>query len=318
MNIEKELPAEEKGEKDSISERAKTLSKKGIVIASVFGGVLVASLSLTLAIGFQELNKVTASPSNTWYKTVPGFYDESGKEVAEGGSFQFLKIDNDDTPYYQLTGVVLNKSGIKTLVLPSKHQSEGDSAAYSVYVIPAFSITNNLFGETDYDDSIESIYADGFFSSIGAYAFSGMKALEGIYLGSNASYSCAIDDFAFADDPTLKTISMPRSVTRLAQGVFHNDGLLSSLDLSQTGLVSLGTKASSATGAFENCAALASLTLPSTLLSIGDRSFYGTDALTSLRYLGIRDNFETAVKDSVDWRSASLTSVICSDGTIAY
>ncbi len=68
--------------------------------------------------------------------------------------------------------------------------------------------------------------------------------------------------------------------------------------------------------AFEGCSSLTSITIPNSVTSIGYSVFSGCNNLTSLNYLGTKSDWEEIDKGE-NWNfDSSITSIICSDGTI--
>lgn len=104
-------------------------------------------------------------------------------------------------------------------------------------------------------------------SKIGAHAFFGYANVKNII-----SDAQQIGEYAFANCANLKSASI--SATSLSMGLFKGCALLDSVTLE--GTTSIGISA------FENCAALAEITLPETLESIAMRAFAGCSELGTI------------------------------------
>lgn len=102
---------------------------------------------------------------------------------------------------------------------------------------------------------------------------------------SKTGVTSAFGAYAFSGDTALTKIALPNILATLGEGVF------------------------------ENCSSLASLTLPGNLTSIGAKAFKGATALKELHYLNTKEAWEKITLES-DWKDASLTSVICTNGSL--
>ena len=85
----------------------------------------------------------------------------------------------------------------------------------------------------------------------------------------------AIDDWAFFDNQSIKSISLPDSVTTIGYGAFSSCASLESIDLGE-GLISLGQSA------FSDCTALEGITLPESLEDMAGAVFYGCTSLKEI------------------------------------
>ncbi|MBQ3602392.1 MAG: sigma-70 family RNA polymerase sigma factor [Clostridia bacterium] len=138
------------------------------------------------------------------------------------------------------------------------------------------------------------------------YTVSGSSATVTGYKGSGGSISVptklggatvtAIADYAFENNTSITSVSVPSTVTSIGKGAFANCTSLTSVTL-PSGLRSLGntafkncTRLSSVNipsslsaipaGAFQGCAALTAVTIPGTVTSIGTNAFQGCPNLT--------------------------------------
>ena len=68
-------------------------------------------------------------------------------------------------------------------------------------------------------------------------------------------------------------------------------------------------------GAFEDCSGLTSITIPSSVTSIGNGAFYGCIGLSEIRFNGTIAQWKKISKDSDwDYKVPSSCKVICTDG----
>ncbi len=138
------------------------------------------------------------------------------------------------------------------------------------------------------------------------YTVSGSSATVTGYKGSGGSVTVpsmlggatvtAIADYAFENNTSITSVSVPSTVTSIGKGAFANCTSLTSVSL-PSGLRSLGntafkncTRLSSVNipsglstipaGAFQGCAALTAVTIQSTVTSIGTNAFQGCPNLT--------------------------------------
>lgn len=91
----------------------------------------------------------------------------------------------------------------------------------------------------------------------------------------NGETVCAIADFAFFENQSLLSLSIPGTVQTIGRSSFAGSRL-SSISIDE-GLVSIDAHA------FSGCAELHSVMLPESLLSLGDAAFQDCTALTSLQ-----------------------------------
>ena len=148
----------------------------------------------------------------------------------------------------------------------------GLSSLSGEYEIPAY------YGEGDSRAPVTEIADEGFagtrlkkitvpvtVTKIGVAAFSFSYSLETVEFADGIQ----IEKFShgmFGQSTNLQQIKIPDSVTTLDGVVFSGCTTLSSVTM--TGVEVIGMRA------FENCTALENITLPETLLTIGDRAFY--------------------------------------------
>jgi hypothetical protein len=241
-------------------------SKKALVWSLVAIGVVIGLMSTFLAVGFTEAKeKNTGSENADAGLLEQGFYDAEGKRISKGGSMDFA-YDSATTSFTLKSIGVLSDSAV-TLLLPYAWMNE-ESANLAYYVSGSqdCEMNSNLFAHEAKETQISAIYAERYYSKVGAYAFSGLLSLKSFKM-ANTSLSgaaSAFGDYAFAKNPLLAKVTLPNVLSSLGKGIFSECPLL-----------------------------------------------------TSLTYGGTKSDWSSKVTLGENWRDATLTSVVCSDGTLS-
>jgi len=149
---------------------------------------------------------------------------------------------------------------------------------------------------------------------INSYAFQYCANLNSVTISEGVSY---ISDYAFEHCPNVTSITIPNSVTYIGYQALHQTGWYENQPdgviyagkaaytykgemLQDTCLVLKDSIVSISDKAFEDCANLVSIKMPSTLLSIGSYAFSGCSKLDSISVpesvtsIGIHAFYETA------------------------
>ena len=105
-------------------------------------------------------------------------------------------------------------------------------------------------------------------------------------------------DYVFEDCSGLTSVTIPNSVTRIAEGAFLGCSSLASVTIPNS-VTSIGLSA------FNSCSGLTSVTIPNSVTSIGDRAFSCCDGLTSITI----PNSVTSIADHAFSYCSGLTSV---------
>jgi len=165
------------------------------------------------------------------------------------------------------------------------------------------------------DSGIETIIIEEGYTSIAASAFKDLTSLKSITLPSTME---TIGDSAFEGCTSLTSVTIPASVTSIGKAAFANCTALGAVVFSaaaegteEVALAAADGKdhATGKYGAFENCTALTSVTLPSRLTEIPAYMFYGS-GLTEIELpLSI-----TAIGNYAFESCAALKSVILNEG----
>lgn len=181
------------------------------------------------------------------------------------------------------------KDGTVSIILNDGIKSIGEHAFHYSYatsiVIPdsVTTIEDNAFSNCE---KVTSIIMGSGVTSLGLHAFQSCDLLETFEFKGNAFG--VIPNSCFYKCGALKSIVVPEGITEIG------------------------------TQAFDYCESMTSLTLPSTITKIGAGITNHTEALTQINFNGTKAQWE-AINKSSNWKGlySSLTSVVCSDGTIA-
>ncbi len=226
-------------------------------------------------------------------------------------------------------------SSLKSMTIPSSVTSIGDSAFEDCSSLESITIPSSVTGIGDRAfwgcSSLESITLPNSVTSIGWYAFRGCSSLASITLPSSVT---SIGLGAFEDCSSLKSITIPSSVTSIGFGAFYgcssleynvyeNGKYLGNDDNPYAFLMdTISSDISSfaihkdtriiADYAFSYCSSLESITIPSSVTSIGSGAFYGCSSLKynvyeNGKYLGNNDNPYVVLMDTTSTDMISFT-----------
>ncbi len=307
---------EKKEETPGVASEKKPLdkgTKKGIIIASCFGGGVLVLISLCLGFGIPALLHTSSGKVSYWLNTASGYYTEDGN-YSESLKASIKKIDSDGNPYYSLTSLSVTKDTSKTLVLPNGYKGEDDTSALKIKEIASIT-EGNIFVDGGTESSLSSVYAEYYYTLIGDNVFSGLDSLSKVSFAvpSDASLTLKVGTMAFANDPKLEDVFLPKSLLELGSGAFYNDSSLKEIDFSKRKLTTIG--ASDGNGVFENCTSLESITLPVAVSYIGANCFKNCSSLSTINYEGEASAWNN-ITFGDDWSSSSSFTVHCSDADI--
>ena len=173
-----------------------------------------------------------------------------------------------DYPHFDYPSINSNTS-LKHLVIEEGVTSIGaESFMFQIY-LQDISMPNTLIsiGYRAFYASValSSVEIPNSVTTIGKEAFRA-NDIESLTLGNSVSY---IGELAFAENHHLKHITIPNSLKTIQVGTFYNCKNLESVDFGNS-LVSIDMVA------FQDCS-LTTISLPETLLSIGDVAFSGNN-----------------------------------------
>lgn len=229
----------------------------------------------------------------------------------------------DGTRQYMLVSYIGDASDV---TVPSIISSIGNSAFQDNTRITRISLPEGVSsiasGSASYNSSISAMEYTG--------AFAGCTSLKEISLpstltsvGSYAFYGCSFEELSLPDSVTtlsaaslsnltgLKRLRWTAGIPVVPVSVIPSRDTLESVVLPEgvTALESV-TSSSSTTSAFYNCTALKSISLPSTLETLGKSAFSGCSSLSDI----VLPEKITSIPDNAFYNCDALTSIMLHDG----
>jgi hypothetical protein len=221
--------------------------------------------------------------------TIPSGVTSIGNSAFEWcSSLASITVDANNRNYASVDGILYNKAKTQIITVP-----KGISGAVSIPAGVA-SIRWEAFRE---GSSLRSVTIPAGVTSIGYWAFRECSSLTSVTIPAGVT---SIGDSAFDGCRSLTSITIPSSVTSIGRGAFHDTAWLNS---QPDGLVYMGKflytykgtmpantvinnirtdTVAIAGGAFVRCESLRSVTIPSSVTSIGDYAFFECRRLTNI------------------------------------
>lgn len=185
---------------------------------------------------------------------------------------QNINVDVANGTFSSVDGVLFKKvGGIRKILYRYPDGKTGSSGSYEV---PS-SVTT--IGEGAFKRSVlTSVTIPSGVTNIGERAFELAVSLQTVTFGEN-SLLTVIGDWAFSNNRSLTSISIPSGVTSIGDFTFHNTSVLTSISIPAT-VTSIGISA------FENALLLRTVNFGenSLLTSIGNWAFYNASSLISI------------------------------------
>ena len=238
----------------------------------------------TLAFGYcSGLTEINVDENNTVYSSIDGVvFNKSQTELVcyPGGKQGAYTIPNSVTSigYQAFSGC----SGLTSITIPSSVTSIGSSAFYGCSGLTSVTINSNAIASKTYTESYSM--KDIFGNQVNQYV-----------LGDSVK---SIGGYAFYNCTGLTSIEIPNSVTRIGYEAFSYCRGLTSIEIPNS-VTSIGSSA------FYGCTGLTSVTIPNSVTSIGSRAFYNCTGLTSIEI----PNSVTSIESSAFSRCSGLTSI---------
>lgn len=227
-------------------------------------------------------------------------------------SLESINVSADNTAYSSVDGVLFNKDKTVLLQYPVGSTGTTYSIPNGVTSISGYSFTEcasiesitipdsvTTIGELAFAacSSLKSVAMGSGVKTIGEYAFGWCESLTGISIPYGVT---TIGESAFDSCTSLESITFPDSVTSIGQNViwgtayyrdeanWENDVLYVDNHLIQAKyavssdyVIKDGTK-TIANSAFSNCESLENITIPNSLVSIGEFGFYKCSSLKNV------------------------------------
>ena len=206
--------------------------------------------------GYNDGDYIVDSSEVEWEEEVDGttvrrYKDNSYEIVYLSGNRSYITLEGSKLSEMAITGY------------------QGDVLSFSLADLESISVSGEAV-------SVNEIKED---------AFSGCVSLESVDLTKkNASLDFTVGNNAFFGCESLAQITLP---TGGEKGVYANGNTIGDYAFAGTALTKFfmdDTYDSLGTGALQNCAALADVTLPETLTAINPSTFEGCISLTSFRF----------------------------------
>ena len=271
-----------------------------------------------------SLTSITVSANNAAYKDIDGnLYTKDGKtliQYAIGKTATSFTIPDSVTSIgnyafsncYSLTSGVIGDSvtnigdsafsGCYRLVEIVNNSSLNITAGSNDYGYVAYYAkdvhTGEIKGVTNVDGYLFYTSSNGVHYLVGYIGNDTELTLPDSYNGENYE----IKNYAFYDCDSLRSVTIPGSVTSIGEWAFCSCDSLTSVTIGN-GITSIGKRA------FSYCSGLTSVTIPDSVTSIGNYAFYECDSLTSV-VIGDR---VTSIGDYAFYYCDSLTSVVIPD-----
>lgn len=214
----------------------------------------------------------------------------------ENKDIKSIKIDEG------ITGIGNNVfpycSNVTSVTFPTSLESIGNNAFDSCYNIETLELPEGLktIGENAFYSSrkITSVYIPDSVTEIGTGAFTDNAALTSVTVGANNENFSSLDGILFNKDKTTlilypvaksdSTYVVPETVTTISNGAFYGTTNLRRVELHNTKVETIGSSAFYSTGRGDE--SIQTITLPSTLKTIGDYAFNYCYALTDVYFYG--------------------------------
>ncbi len=278
--------------------------KRNTIIIAIVGSVIaLGTITIPLIGHFSDRfgEKKVTNPTFSWDSQTPGVYDEKGIFKTNTDVFSIEKKD----VIYKISSISL-PSGSTYLVMPSGFRNESGTVN-SITDIEKKEENDNIFSSTEI--SLKGLYFPSLYQNIGSYSFKNVSSLEEVKFGSGDGVQ-NIENGAFENDINLKSITFSKNLNSIGKCAFKNNSSLTTLNLYESGLKTLGENS------FEGCLALTNVYLPTSISSLPKNLFYGCTSLTKINYEGNEAAWKNLAKDS-SWNEGSvIKEVVCKDKTI--
>lgn len=159
--------------------------------------------------------------------------------------------------------------------------------------------------------SLTSLTLPKLLSSIGTHAFDGCAGITSVTMPTMGELE-TISDYAFANCSSLEAITLPSGVTSIGEYAFLKDSKLASISLA-TSLTSVGAHA------FEECSALTDITLPAATSVVGAYAFAKCAKLNKLTLTdGLESIGSHAFSNCTSLSDVTLPNTVTSLGDHAF
>lgn len=270
---------------------------------------------------FDGCNSLTevAIPSNITQLENSIFYDcaslssvsfeENGAQILPYAFFEnCIKLDNVVLPSTIKEiehGAFRGCSSLSKISIQGINTVIGNNAFKGCSALKEITILNGVksIGEGTFKgcSSLKQIKLSGNIKNIPDYAFDGCSLLQSVVLSNNITW---IGEYAFNDCSSLKEINIPLKIESIRDYAFQNCSAIQNIDLSNVNYIYEGAFNSCTSlkkveladclndgvtdddairpYTFQNCSSLESVTIPETLIKIGDAAFAKCSSLKEI------------------------------------
>ncbi|MBQ9746630.1 MAG: leucine-rich repeat protein [Clostridia bacterium] len=317
-------------------------------LTGIFLPKRVSSIGPRVFLNCISLVSIDVSPENNFYCSVNGhlytkdmktmvsyaigcknsFYDiPKGVKVIEDSAFSRCASLVNVTIPAGVTSIGMfafyRCSSITNINLPESLTSIGDSAFRECKSLTSIKIPNGVtrLGESVFDNcqAITSIKLPSSITSIGKWAFSTCPSLREITIPRNVS---SIGARVLLGGKSLKCIH----VSMLNRYYKSHDGHLYTKDMSLLVSYAMGNNMPSyeipfgvkriEESAFSGAPSLMEITIPGTVMSMGDFAFYNCSALRVINYLSTKGAWRSISVGKDTFSKVTNTVIHCTDGDI--
>lgn len=220
---------------------------------------------------------------------VPKSVTSIGEEAFHCTTMTAINVDDDNTTYTSVDGVLFNKTMTTLIKFPIGKDSSAYSIQTSVTSIGKLAFNSNsklttivipngvtTIGEKAFYQcsALTAITIPSTITSMGNYAFTKCAALKSVTMENGVT---VIGLGAFDQCSSLTSITIPNSVTSIGGYAFYKCSSLTSITISNS-ITSIGESA------FSGCLSLTSITIPNSVICIGTYAFYECSNLTSITF----------------------------------
>ncbi len=218
-------------------------------------------------------NRAFYSCPNLKSVTLPSTVKNLGSYVFDFSSINTINVDENNTVYSSIDGVLLNKEKTEIIRCPEGYNVKDYSIPDGVTRIgnASFKYCKNLINVTIPDTVI----------TIGEYAFSYCTGIESVSI-PNSVTEIEADAFFWCDN--LKSVTIPDSVITIGNDAFYKCMAIEN--------ITIGNSVQRIeAGAFDSCKSIKNIYIPESVIYVEPDVFYGCHALTDIQVAENNPNY---------------------------
>ena len=253
--------------------------------------------------------------ANLRYVTIPDSVSSFG-DYAFYGCISLKSVTIPDSVTNLGKNTFNNCTSLEEVTIGNRVTSIGEKVFYNCDSLTSIIIPDSVtsIGESAFNgcNNLTDLILGNSITDIGMYAFSGCQTLTNVTIPETV---INIGSWAFLGCQSLVSITIPRNVTSIRYTAFNNCSSLTQIDVESD-----NTEYSSLNGVlfnkdktrlitYPNGKTETHYTIPDSVVSIGERAFYGCSNLISVTI----GNSVTSIGDSAFFQCSNLSSVIIGD-----